>query len=502
MDRLTFTGGAYSTRSPIGDKQECINYYPEFNLKGSPSPLTSYQRPGFRPVASLNAGGVVRCLYRASNGVVYAVIGPKLYVLDAYTVTLQELGTFYEATRTNFCYAIDNGTYMLVVDGSTTGLKVTLADNTTVQIGPYSADEFYGADRVDYIDSFFIGNRPGTNQFWSTESGGAFNGTYLGSKNGYPDNIQTLIVNRREILLVGGLKSEMWYDAGNPTFPFAELSGAYTEHGTVAKYSIASSDISMFWLGQDLQGQGIVFRQRGYDCKRISNYGVEQAIRKIAQKTTIADAIGYTYQQNGHVFYVLTFPSGDQTWVFDDSISIPELAWHQRGWMDANGILHRDRSNCACFGYGKNLVGDWENGTIYELDLDEYSDLVSEIESPIYCLRTFPHLMRGLASNGQLVEGNGRIIKHTAFWLDCEPGGDPTQDVGPQLTLRYSDNRGKTWGNGVLQSAGKLGEFNVMPTWRMLGQSRFRLYEISHRVPGPLALNGAWVNSHVEQENQ
>lgn len=510
MDRFNFIGGAYSTRANIGSAQRCINYYPEFNPQDAAFPVTLYQRPGLRQLA--NGAGGWRCLYQASNGKGYGVSGNTVFAIST-SWELLPLGTI-TAGRSNICSMIDNGTTVMLVDGSEHGWEFSIEDGSGFQQIVDGTGTFQGADRLDTLDTYILWNMPGTTDFGSTLSNSiTFDPLYFAGKVGYPDLLQTLIVNRRELLLMGRLKSEIWYDAGNANLPFAELPGAYIEHGILAKYSIASSDISVFWLSNDLQGQGIVLRQRGYETRRISNYGIEYAIRKMAEKGSISDAIGYTYQQDGHVFYVLTFPSGDQTWVYDDSVGEPIAAWHQRAWTDADGLLHRERPNCFAVLYGKNVAGDWENGSLYELDPNYYRDQVDSgtgqglVEGPVTCIRGFPHLLAGTDVKGMFVPSNGRTVHHQAFWLSVEAGTDSTQDSSPldfagKIGLRWSDDWGKTFGNAVLQSTGALGEYATLPQWAGAGVARFRLYEIEHSIPAPVALNGAWVMGRIQETNR
>lgn len=487
--RIPLIGGAYQSRSVIANAQRCINYFPETNPKDSPVPVTHYQRPGLRPLVVPGTPAPARGIWRASNGNGYCVIGANVYAISP-TWGLTLLGAISSGRR-NPCSFVDNGIDGVLVDGSPKGWTIHLADNAFAEISDPTG-LFVGADRVDYIDTFILFNFPGTKNFGSTLSNVIeFDALYIAGKTNWPDNIQGLIVSRHEIILIGELKSEIWYDAGNPLFPFAELPGAYIEHGTVAKYSIASYDISSFWLGQDLQGQGVVWRHRGYQTLRISNHALEVQLRQIAAESTIADAIGYTYQQDGHYFYVLSLPSGDQTWVFDDSTG----EWHQRAWQDPRGMLHRDRTNCHAFINGTNVVGDWENGTLYALDPAIYSDTVDGVLAPITCIRTFPHITKAELPGGQPTEWDGKRISYHQFLLDMECGNGPSQldDLPAQVSLRWSDDRGRSWGNAVLQSSGRPGEFTTSPSWRGLGIARDRVFEISHSIAGSAALNGAWI---------
>ena len=97
------------------------------------------------------------------------------------------------------------------------------------------------------------------------------------------------------------------------------------------------------------------------------------------------------------------------------------------------------------------------------MDPEYYRDEVEGIEGPITFQRSFPHLMFGKSVSGQMKMSNGLPILHREFWLDLECGNDPTQDIGNQLSVEWSDDRGRTWGQAVLQSAGKIGQYNTFP---------------------------------------
>lgn len=408
--------------------------------------------------------------------------GPGTYTIDGIAQTVaSEAMTATSAGDETLLFTAPQGFFIQIEDPTST---------------------FGGADKVDYIDSFLLWNMPGTNRFGVSLSGKiAFDPTQFAAKTDYPDPLVTLFVNRHEILLFGRLKSEIWYNAGNPTFPMAELPGAYIEHGVAAKYSVAYSDINVFWLGYDLQGQGVVFRQRGYQTTRISNHALERAIRKIARRVGIVDAIAFTYQIEGHIFYHLTFPAGDETWVFDDSIQDPMMAWHQEAWSDGDGKLRRHRANCCANLYGRNIVGDHSNGTLYELDFETYTDKVGGVESPMTCIKTFPHIGQAKGPDGQISPVNGRRVQFKAFAADIECGTAPVDvDGNPaKISLRWSDDRGRTYGNDVLQSSGALGEYLTQPLWPGLGVARDRIFEISHSISGPAALNSAWVDAEILQ---
>lgn len=405
--------------------------------------------------------------------------------LDWSLTALGELATL-ATTPVTFT---DNGLAGMLVDGTVGGgYSISLANGDFAQI---SDPSFSAATRVDNIDTFVIWNVLGTAQWRSSLSNelAPFDPLYLASKSDYPDPLVGLIVNRHEILLIGELTSEIWYDAGNAQFPFAELPGAFIEHGCAAPYSIASQDISVYWLSQDKQGQGMVFRQRGYETRRISNHALEFAIQSYA---TISDALAYTYQQGGHVFYVLSFPSADATWVYDDSTE----QWHQRCWTDANGNLHRERGQVGAFINGQFVVGDWENGTLYALDQSVFTDEVNGAIGPISWIRTFPHILAGTNAQGQLALADGKRLEFQNFIADVEVGTAANGET-PTITIRYSDDRGKTFSGKLQLSLGESGQYLTQPIAQPLGIARDRVFEIEMSIAAQAALNGAWVNATI-----
>ncbi len=495
MSRLDLVGGSYFARSAIANAQRCINYYPERNRVDSPVPFTYYQRPGLRPLVQ-GPAQPVREVWRASDGQGFCVIGQKCYYIDP-AWALVELGTLTFNAMTPVRFA-DNGVTVVLVDGSTTGYSIDLATHAFAPIVD-ATGTFTGATAFAYIDTFLIWNYPGTKVFGSTLSNTvSFNALYISAKTAFPDPLIYPVVNRNEIILLGALKSEIWYDAGAPQFPFAKLPGAYIEHGCVAPYSVATADIETFWLSQDLQGARMVLALKGYDTRRVSNHALEFALSQMAN---VSDAIGFTYQQEGHVYYVLTLPTGNQTWVFDTSLEDdPTMAWHQRAFTPVEGQYDRWRANCGAFIYGQNVVGDYANGTLYAQDKSQYFDRVDGVDYRIGCVKGFPHIVQGWDErSAQAVLASGKLVQHRMFQLDLEVGSVPLDADGnaQSIWLRWSDTKGLSWEQAVLQTVGAPGVYETSPLWRGIGIARDRVYEIAHSLNGPAALNSAWVDGTV-----
>jgi hypothetical protein len=315
----------------------------------------------------------------------------------------------------------------------------------------------------------------------------------------------SLIVNAHEIILFGTRKSEIWYDAGNALFPFAMLPGAYVEWGCLAPRSIAAADTNVYWLAQGLPGTGLILRQRRYETKVISNYAISYAINQMrAAGADLSDAVGWTYTLEGHIYYAINFISGNQTWVYDESIGDPHLAWHQLAWTDTQGTLNRHRGQAQAFFNGVPIVQDWQNGTIYELDPDYYFDDVDDgtgvgvVQMPISYIRTFPQILMGM-QGGQPMMVDDKAIRINKFVADIECGNGPLDVNGnpPSVSLRVSLDRGRTYGDAIQQSTGLIGEFDVSPLYQTPGVGRYPVLELSYSFAGKAPLNGGWIDAEV-----
>jgi hypothetical protein len=472
-------GTPYNTRDPIPAARRCVNFYPEKNGEGSVFPTRHWPIPGLRKIAQAPNNAPIRCEYTASNGDLYIVAGAKVYWIAA-DWSFTELGTIID--RPAPASMADNGLCIVLVDGSATGYVIDMVAKT---FGGISDDSFYGADRVDYVDTYFVFNRPATNQWYISKSeadfgmltaNNGFDPLDIAAKTGGPDQLQTIIVKHREVWLIGSLTSEPWFDAGAADFAFAEIPGAFIDHGCVARYSVARQDVSVFWLSRDREGQGIVVRTEGYEPKRISTHGIEAELQRYVR---IDDAIGFCLQQNGHAFYVLAFPSADKTWSFDLSTG----EWSEWAWADDNGNLHRHRANTHTFAYGLNLVGDWQNGNIYALDPSVFTD----DGRPVVRIRTFPHMQGGA----------GNLVTYKSFIVDMQVGSDVSGGVlGPaEISLRYSGNRGATWSDPLMTSMGAGGEYDTQVNWYQLGCGRDYVFEVSYSAPVQASIGGGFVDT-------
>lgn len=475
---MGFIGPSYEGRSKNIDDQRCVNLYPEVNEMntgpdGEKFSLVSV--PGKNSLVMLP-----KSIQRGSwvaNEVLYVVYGNTLYSV-ANNFTYISLGTL--ATSSGPVSMADDGFNLVLVDG-VRGYDYNLTSGQFVDIATSINPNFPGADVVVVQDTYFIFNVPGTNQFFFSGITANPNATALiffnspidvGSKEGASDIISSLCTAHQNLWIFGKETIEVWYDAANPIgVPFSQISGVFIQQGCAAAFSVVKIDNTIFWLGRNKEGQGIVYSANGYIPQRISTNAVEISIQS---ETDLSGATAYAYQENGHNFYALNVPGLSKTWVFDTLTHF----WHERAYLN-NGVLERDRGAFYSFAYGKKIVGDYQTGNLYELTDAVYSDN----GNPLARIRRAPHI----------VNKKNRIFCHS-FQLDIESGVgiDGTgQGVDPQAMLKFSNDGGHTWSDEFWASMGAIGRTFRQVVWRRLGQARDRIYEITITDPVKVIIVGA-----------
>lgn len=422
MEYKGFCGAAYTLQNISADCQRCVNLYPQPDESGvGKNRAYLLSTPGLQRVADLTGTSGTengsRGTYTASNERFFAVAGAFLFELDsAFTV----LGSYALPNETGLgpVSMTDNGQDMMIATGPN-GYWFNFAANTLTQI----ADAvFLGATTCGFIDGFIVFNQPNSQIFWKTNLySTVIDPLGFASAEGNPDNLVSLLCDHREIWLFGTISTEVWYDSGGANFPFSFIQGAYISHGIAAAFSAVRLDNTTFWLGNDEFGHGVAYRANGYAPVRISTFAMEQAWQRYP---TIADAVAWTYQQDGHAFYVLNFPSGDATWVYDAATGL----WHERAYLGTlafnDGALHRGRPNTHSFAFGKHIVGDWETGYLYQMSPLFLDDDTREIQR----MRRAP-----------VIDSELKRVLYSQFQLDMEVGAGKPPPPPPPPAPVYPD---------------------------------------------------------------
>jgi hypothetical protein len=324
----------------------------------------------------------------------------------------------------------------------------------------------------------------------------------------------SLIVDRRQVYLLGETTTEVWTDVGNvisgiTTFPFQRVPGTSSQSGIGAKFSLARFADSFVCVCKDTRGDSTIEMMVGYQWQKISTHAVEQTLTDVVT----SDAIAYTYQIEGHEMYVVTFPSigNGLTWVYDNSTK----AWHK--WLSwDNGQYYRHRSNCGALFANMYIVGDYENGKLYSIENAVYTEdgatirrlrravhLVSDFQREYFdelqlqfqpgvgLSNTPPYESEELTTESGLIliTQSGEILGTNAYLGSA--------GYNPQAMLRWSNDGGSTWSNEHWTSIGKIGRYQNRAIWRRLGTARDRIFEVATSAPVKTVIISANLKSTV-----
>lgn len=525
MPRFGFVGPSYTVQSGALADSECINWFAETNEDGPPAvsgtqyggtysaALRSYLgTPGLAVFATF-VNGPVRNSIRV-NDLCFAVSDTQLYQVNsdgtvvnlgyvytdgkAVSLAFNSLQLLIVSALHAFCYTITAGTWVantvyelgtVIVDaaghiqtvtvaGTSGGTEPAFSDTGgTITDGPTLVwqdgglrllevtAQLAGAPvQCDCTDTYFMVMFYQSNKFQISQvlDGTTWPGQLVNEVSVFADNITGLMVNHRELWIFGNKRTQPYQDSGS-TEVFDVIQGALIETGLAATFSLTRVDNSIFWIGQDERGALMAWRSNGYTPSRISTHAVEVWL---SQQASIANLVAYSYQDRGHLFWVLYVPNSDCNWVFD----VGENLWHKRAaWVNGVYQSHWSWNHSYCF--GKHLVGDWNTGNLYAMSFDNLTDNGTNIRR----LRRAP-----------TITNEKEWIYHSQLTVDFQTGVGPQPPLldgdgnprEPQAALRWSDSRGETWSSQHIRGLGFAGEYSKRVFWMRLGRSRNRIYEL------------------------
>lgn len=288
-----------------------------------------------------------------------------------------------------------------------------------------------------------------------------------------PDALSAAIPTEDQIWLFGRDSIEVQYDTGDATTPIQPVPGGILSVGITDEDTALHLDNSLWWVGRDEHGKGIVWRSNGFNALRMSVSAVE---RFLASATNVS---AYGYQEDGHTYYVLNADEG--TWALDIATS----EWHERAWLDVtDGQLKRARPEIHAYAFDMHLVSDWENGAIYEASQSTYDDDGT------------PQIARRITGHMDL---GGNQVTVDELWIDLATGVglNTGQGSDPLLMFRYSRDGGQNWSNELHRKIGPIGVTTQRVRYNRLGVGRDWAFEVSISDPVQRVILGATARVRV-----
>jgi len=339
-----------------------------------------------------------------------------------------------------------------------------------------------------YIDGYMVFPDAGTNQFyWTDLYTNNIESLNFASAEANPDYVTACFSNNEDLWIFGPRLTEIWYDYGQGNYTFQRRAGLLVETGCMSPYTICKTSVSggsvgnLFWLASsDRAGPNVVVSQ-GYTPIRISTFAVEQSFTNLTQ-SQLQQARGFSFEQEGCLFYALQIEGLDFTWVYDftNSNLYGKPLWHKRTYTDpSTGVQSQWRAGFCVYFQNTIVAFDNIDGSVYSLSYDAYDDN----GSPIVRERTAPYIVN-----------NMNYLFYNWLVLDIKAGVGTDSTLIPQIALQFSDDNGNTWSNPMIRSPGAMGLYATRVIWYQLGVARSRLFRVTMSDPVDWAISGAAID--------
>lgn len=476
-----FCGGTYQLASSLIDCQRAINVLPEQEVKDSKSQVALIGSPGLTNISTSLAGASVRGLW-PGNGRLFAQAGNHWYeVPPAGGATITDYGAMAgdpggAASQYFPSCAYANGQQLLALN--TYSNQIYNLTGT----GSGSSTSVFNATALEYLDGFYVaiatgaslaGTNPNQISCSNYLDGSTWQSLNYALRTGAADLMTALAVINGQLWILGQKKIEVWYNAGNPSFPFARIQGATIDTGLLSPWSVVKIANTLMWLGADERGYRQVFMAQGFQAQPVTTPSISYLMGALgATKPSIA----YAHHEQGHTFYVLTYVDGTNTFGGVGATFAYDLEtqqWHERysfnsasGKLDAHlGLCHAS-VNLASGGTGvvtSNLMGLRNAPAIAQIGMST----PNENGAAITRIRQAPH-----------VSDRNRWFKYPRLEIHADIGG-------AAMKLSYSNDGGKTYkilarpDASITGSPGASAGSFPRYVWRQLGRARDRSFQIT-----------------------
>lgn len=427
-------------------------------------------RPGLTSFINTLGGNPSRGLWPVNTlttPLLFTVHAGTLYSINNAGVT-SVIGVI--GTTSGDVSMADDGRYLVLVDGAkgywynmqTPGALTQIVDGnfTTTPRTVTWQDQYFivtsGADRQFQMSQISPGVDPAV---WPANQIN-FTGTGAGAlQGGMSDHT---ILN-----LCGPDYTEFWQNSGTADFPFSIIPGSAQQFGLAAPWSFCKFDNSLVGVFQNNEGARNISRMQGFSLRKLSDQDVDQILSRYS---TVADAQGFAFMNDGHPMYLNNFPTVDTSWCYDGLAN----TWSQ--WTDLNGSRFWGQKFAKFV--DRLLVSDYRNGNIYKLDPTVYTDNGSMIPVEV----TSKHIWE-----------DDKYLGISQIEVDIESGVGTVsgQGVNPVVDLQVSKDGGATFYSVGYSKMGPIGENTQRVEWRTLGAARDWVLRLRVTDPVKVVITGA-----------
>lgn len=446
---INLTGGSYKHKSLPVSAQRTINFVPQV----VDDPITK------------------------NKYILNSFVGQKLFT----TVAGKSRGMFfhkgllYRVAGNNLYSVLSNGTHSLL--GSVPGDNKCIfdaLDNKIIFIADRKAFVWDGSSLtqitdpdLDPPDSVAILNKHAVfdgnfDQFIVSNAGDPFtiDGLNYAAAESKADNLIRCYAFNQLVYMFGETTIEQWWNSGVGKPPFDRVEGGIINIGLGGILGVCNNLNYIYFFGNDRK----VYRIRNSTVEPVTN---QVLVQEFSSYATVSDVRLWSMDINNINYIVVCFPEANRTWVYMENGDWFE--WSSGRYGD------RNRADGYVYAYNKHLVEDFENGNIYELS----SEVYTENNETILRQRDSAPL------DGAIFGYPGKKITINELVVNIETGTGLVSGQGsdPIIMLSFSDDGGRTFSTERWGTVGKLGLYQYRVRFNSLGSFYQRILRIKTSDP-------------------
>lgn len=270
---------------------------------------------GYKKVVTINPTGQGRGIYSSAKlNKMFAVIDDVLWIFEpnlthvsASAHLTTSIGDVFISENNNGQVAISDEVHIYIYDNAAGTLTQATIDFTPGYL-TFQDGRFISPDRASNQWRLSDLNQGLT---WPADS------QHIGSIQTKPDRAVACIrfPGRGNLILVfGKTVAEQWYDVGAQLFPYQRSQSTNIDYGCINPATIAESENVVCWIAANEKSGPVIMYTNGGEIKHISNDGIDF---KLAQLKFPANCYGFMFKQDGHLFYVVSWPQDNLSYAFD-----------------------------------------------------------------------------------------------------------------------------------------------------------------------------------------
>jgi hypothetical protein len=276
---------------------------------------------GYQNVQTINPTGEGRGIYSSAKlSTLFAVIDNNVYKFDT-ALSRTRIGNLQ--TFIGDVFITENNAGQILFSDST---RLYVYNSTTT---------VFSTSGIDFIIDFvpgFVTFQNGRFVSPAATSGGNFLWALSDPNNGlsWPDDAQhrgalqtkpdkTVATIRfpgsgNNLFVFGATVTEQWQDVGAQLFPYQRSTAFNIDYGCINPATIAELENKVCFIGINEKSGPIIMYSNGGDPIHISTDGIDD---KLAFLKNPSNCYGFMFRQNGHLFYVATWPTDQLSYAYD-----------------------------------------------------------------------------------------------------------------------------------------------------------------------------------------